>query len=92
MEQYIIYSNKYSLQERQTKHGKVYDVYFRIYDDKGNYKQKKIGGSKSKTEARERYNLFVAQHCTFETVRPKTAPESPSQPVQRTVKELIPEY
>lgn len=70
--EYIIYSNKYSLQERKTKtSGTVYDVYFRVWDRSGKCIQKKLGGLKTKTEAKFRYNRFVQDHCEFVYDKPK---------------------
>lgn len=78
---YTIYSNKYSLQERETKkHGKVYDVYFRVWDENGKPLQKKLSGFSSKTEAKERYNRFISDNCTFNYNKPpKKVVKSPSQ-------------
>ncbi len=50
-EQYYISSNKYSLQERQTKRGRVYDVVFRIITKDGYEKQKRLSGFANKTLA-----------------------------------------
>ena len=70
--EYIIYSNKYSLHERKTKlNGTVYDVYFRVWDKDGKAIQKKLSGFKTKTEAKQRYNRFVQDHCEFVYDKPK---------------------
>ena len=54
MANFYISSNKYSLQERQTKlNGKVYDVVFRIVTMDGIEKQKKLSGYKTKALAKE---------------------------------------
>lgn len=64
MERYYISSNKYSLQERQTKkHGKVYDLCFRITTLDGREKTKKIGGFQTKTMAKDAYLDFVQKYC-----------------------------
>ena len=44
MIEFYISSTKYTLQERQTKRGKVYDVVFRVVDLSGNEHQKKLCG------------------------------------------------
>lgn len=66
MEKYYILSNKYSIQERQTKkHGKVYDIYFRVVTMDGEYKNKKLSGYSSKSLAKAGYLAFVEECCTF---------------------------
>ena len=61
---FYISSNKYSLQERQTKnYGKVYDVVFRIITLDGEEKQKKLSGYKNKTLAKQAYIDFVTENC-----------------------------
>lgn len=62
-ERYYILSTKYSLQERQTKRGKVYDVVFRVVDLSGNTKQKNLCGYSTKTLAKQAYTDFVTEHC-----------------------------
>lgn len=61
--EYYISSNKYSLQERNTKNGKVYDVFFRIVTLDGIEKQKKLSGFKTKTLAKQGYMEFITQNC-----------------------------
>lgn len=79
---YTIYSNKYSIHERQTaQYGKVYDLYFRVYED-GKQKQKKICGCKTKTEAKEKYNKFIADYCDFQLERPKKVEEKTSEAIE----------
>lgn len=63
MTQYYISSNKYSTRERQTKRGKVYDVYFRIVTLDGVRKPKKLSGFKNKTLAKQGYLDFVTKYC-----------------------------
>ncbi len=66
MEKYYISSTKYSLQERQTKkHGKVYDVVFRIVTMEGDEKQKKLSGFQSKSDAKAAYTQFITDNCTL---------------------------
>ena len=63
-EKYYISSTKYNLQERQTKkHGKVYDVVFRIVTMDGVEKQKRLSGYANKTLAKEAYTDFVTKYC-----------------------------
>ena len=61
--EYYISSTKYSLQERQTKRGKVYDVFFRIVTKDGEEKQKKLSGYANKTLARQAYTDFITEKC-----------------------------
>lgn len=91
MPEYYISSTKYSLQERQTKkHGKVYDVVFRIVTLDGQEKQKKLSGYQTKTLAKQAYTEFVTQHCELVKNNPlkKINPDK-SEP---TVGELIRQY
>ncbi len=60
---YYISSTKYSLQERTTKRGKVYDVIFRIITLDGVEKQKKLSGYTTKTLAKEAYAHFITENC-----------------------------
>ena len=62
-EKYYISSNKYSLQERMTKRGKVYDVVFRITTLDGFEKQKKLSGYFTKALAKQGYMEFVTEYC-----------------------------
>ncbi len=62
--EYYISSTKYSLKERQTKkHGKLYDVIFRIVTLDGYEKQKRLCGYSSKTLAKSAYTEFITKHC-----------------------------
>ena len=64
MAEYYISSNKYSLQERQTKrYGKVYDVVFRIVTKDGEEKQKRLSGYANKTLAKQAYIDFITENC-----------------------------
>ena len=92
--EYIIYSNKYSLHERKTKlYGTVYDVHFRVQDRDGKTIQKKLSGFKTKTEAKQRYNRFVQDHCEFVYDKPKKkAEETPTEAEERTIKSYAAEY
>lgn len=64
MIEFYISSTKYSIRERQTKkHGKVYDVLFRIVTFDGIEKQKKLSGFANKTLAKQGYVDFVTEKC-----------------------------
>ena len=68
MAEFYISSNKYSLQERQTKSGRVYDVYFRIITKDGIEKLKKLSGFKTKSLAKQ---AFIDFCCNCEVVKNK---------------------
>lgn len=64
MEKYYIRSTKYSLTERQTERGKVYDVRFRVVNAITlKESQKRLAGYKTKTLAKQGYADFVTEHC-----------------------------
>ena len=71
-ERYYITSNKYSLQERQSKtKGKVYDVVLRVITMDGQDKQKWLRGYKTKALANAAYMQFVQECCEFLWTNPK---------------------
>ena len=88
--EYYISSNKYSLQERQTKKGKVYDVVFRIVTLDGVEKQKKLSGFANKTLAKQAYLEFVTEKC--ELVKNNPLKQRNPQKEEPFVGELIREY
>lgn len=94
MHQYYISSTKYSLQERQTKkHGKVYDVVFRIVTMDGEEKQKRLSGFTSKADAKAGYTEFITENCTLLKNNPLKKKTSETGSVQAPkVSELIPQY
>lgn len=64
MQKWYIKTTKYSLQERQTAKGKVYDVIFRVIDSVTlEERQKKLSGYKTKTLAKQGYTDFVTAYC-----------------------------
>ena len=81
--EYYISSTKYSLQERQTKKGRVYDVVFRVIDKASlKEKQKKLSGFKSKADARYGYSEFVTEKC-------EVLKEKPRRKLSSTAESLI---
>ena len=68
---YYITSHKYSLQERTTTKGKVYDVVFRVITVDGESKQKWLRGYKTKSLANAAYMQFVDDCCEFVWHNPK---------------------
>lgn len=95
--QYYIRSTKYSVTERQTKkHGKVYDVYFRIVEkDTLADKTKKLSGYPTKKEAKFAHDEFIEKHCELikdfpARVRQKKKEEQEAAPP--TVSELAERY
>jgi integrase len=88
--EYYISSNKYSLQERNSKRGKVYDVMFRIVTLDGVEKQKKLSGYATKTLAKQAYMEFVTEKC--ELVRNNPLKKRNPQKEEPFVGDLIREY
>ena len=88
--EYYISSNKYSLQERMTKRGKVYDIVFRIVTLDGIEKQKKISGFATKALAKQGYLEFVTEKC--ELVKNNPLKKRDIQKEEPLVGELIREY
>lgn len=91
MPQYYISSTKFNIQERQTKkHGRVYDVVFRVVTPDGIEKQKKLSGFSTKALAKEAYAGFVTENCELLKNNPlkKLKPEK----AEPTVSELIAQY
>ena len=94
---YYISSTKYTVQERQTKHGRVYDCVFRITDpDTLETKQKKLSGFKTKTELKEAYTEFVTGHCQLTRAMPKMKAEREAEIAAEhdklLISQLITEY
>lgn len=88
---YYISSTKYAIQERQTKkHGRVYDVVFRITDEQGVTKQKRLSGYKSKAAAKDAYTIFITENCTL--LKNNPLKKRPTQTSRKTVSDLLPLY
>lgn len=90
MAEFYISSNKYSLQERQTKRGKVYDVVFRIVTLDGLEKQKRLSGYSNKTLAKQAYLDFVTNKC--ELVKNNPIKKKNIEKAEPYIGELIQEY
>lgn len=88
--EFYISSTKYSLQERMTRRGKVYDVVFRIVTLDGYEKQKKLSGFSSKTLAKEGYTDFITQKCQLVKNNPIKKKDATKQDL--LVGDLIREY
>jgi integrase len=91
MEHYYISSNKYSLQERQTKRGKVYDVVFRIVTIDGQEKQKRLSGYTTKGLAKQGYLEFVTNYCELVKNNPLKKKANPNKEVL-LVGDLVRQY
>ena len=90
--QYYISSNKYSLQERQTKkNGKVYDLAFRVITIDGEEKQIRRRGFKTKTLAKEYYLQFVTNYCELVKNNPLKKKKGPAKEVL-LVGDLVRQY
>lgn len=88
--EFYISSTKYSLQERMTRRGKVYDVVFRIVTLDGIEKQKKLSGFSSKTLAKQGYTDFVTSKCELVKNNPIKKKDPTKQDL--LVGDLIREY
>lgn len=88
--EFYISSTKYSLQERMTRRGKVYDVVFRIVTLDGIEKQKKLSGFASKTLAKQGYTDFVTSKCELVKNNPIKKKDPTKQDL--LVGDLIREY
>ena len=88
--EFYISSTKYSLQERMTRRGKVYDVVFRIVTLDGYEKQKRLSGFATKTLAKEGYTDFITQKCQLV----KNNPIKKKDPIKQDllVGDLVREY
>ena len=87
---YYISSNKYSLKERVTKRGKVYDVIFRVVTLDGDEMQKRLCGYATKTLAKQAYMEFVTEKC--ELVKNNPLKKKDPQKEEPLVGDLIREY
>lgn len=94
MIEFYISSTKYTLQERQTKRGKVYDVVFRVVDLSGEEHQKKLCGYFTKTAAKEAYADFVTAKCELVKNNPIKKKKSDIEKNRGvyTVKDIFPAY
>lgn len=93
MADFYISSNKYSLQERQTKRGRVYDVLFRIITLDGIEKQKKLSGYSSKALAKQAYLDFITNKCELVKNNPIKKKKAISDGKEElSVENLIPLY
>lgn len=92
-ERYYILSTKYSLQERMTKkHGRVYDVVFRVIDKTTlEATQKKLSGYATKTLAKQAYTDFVTTCCELVKGNPIKKEENTSQE-ELVVSDVVKQY
>lgn len=88
--EYYISSNKYSLIERMTKRGKVYDVRFRVVTLEGKEVHKKLSGFTTKTLAKQAYMEFVTEKC--ELVKNNPLKKKDTNKEDPLVGDLIREY
>lgn len=94
MIEFYISSTKYSLKERQTVRGKVYDVIFRVVTLDGNEKQKSLCGFSTKTAAKQAYADFITEKCELVKNNPLKKKKGASAPkkVEYKLADLYPEY
>lgn len=60
---YLIHSYSHSFRTRDVKAGKVYDVVFRVTDERGNVRQKRLSGFATKQNAEKAFVEYVAKFC-----------------------------
>lgn len=92
-EKFYINSTKYTIKERQTKRGTVYDVIFRVIDTLGNVRQKWLRGFKTKKEANRAYVGFTTAFCTLAKGNTLNQPQTAFDGVTGLqIKDLVPQY
>lgn len=74
---YLIHSYSHSFRTRDVKAGKVYDVVFRVTDERGNVRQKRLSGFATKQNAEKAFVEYVAKFCTLVEDHPSRS-ECPS--------------
>ena len=92
MKKYYIATNKYTVRERITQKGRVFDIVFRIQlASDGSIKQKSLCGFENKTKAKAAYLDFIQKNCltSERPVFPKKIEPTKKEP---TVAELVPQY
>ena len=62
---YLIHSYSHSFCKRDVKAGTVYDVVFRVTDERGNVRQKRLSGFATKQNAEKAFVEYVAKFCTL---------------------------
>lgn len=70
---YFLSSTKYSVVERQTKRGKVYDCRFRLTTAEGKTVNKCLSGYPTKTALKIAYTDFVTKNCELLKNNPEAA-------------------
>lgn len=92
MKKYYILSNKYTIRERITKKGRVYDIIFRVIQaSDGNIKQKSLCGFQTKGKAKTAYLDFIQKNC-LTTARPNFPKKVEQQKIEPTIADIIPIY
>lgn len=63
MKKYYISTNKFNIQERMTKKGKVFDIFFYVTTLDGKYTHKRLSGFATKAKAKAAFLDFVQEEC-----------------------------
>ena len=91
MSDFYITSSKFSIRERKTKRGKVYDAIFRIVDKTdGSVRQKTLAGYSTKSAAKVAYNEFVEDYCEY--IRKSPFAKKTRTADEPTIRELCYKY
>ena len=69
---YYIKSTEYYIRERKTNRGIVYDVRFRVFDERGVQTLKSLSGFASSKLAKKAYADFVAENCVTKPIAVET--------------------
>lgn len=92
MKKYFIITNKYTVRERITGNGKVYDIIFRVIQAvDGITKQKSLCGFQTKAKAKLAYMEWIQKNCSTEA-RPTPQKKVGTTKKDPTVSELIAQY
>lgn len=90
MEKLYILTTKYSMVERKTKAGTVYDVIFRVIDATGTERKKRLCGYSAKRLAKAAHDKFITENC--EVVQKSLIRKKPDTKRVPLVGELIQQY
>lgn len=92
MKKYFIFTNKYTVRERITGNGKVYDIIFRVMQAvDGITKQKSLCGFQTKAKAKLAYMAWIQKNCSTEA-RPTPQKKVDTTKKDPTVAELVAQY
>lgn len=92
MKKYYIFTNKYTIRERITKQGRVFDIVFRVVQAvDGTIKQKTLCGYQTKAMAKSAYLDWIQKNC-LPGQAPRISKVVEQAKREPTVTDLVPEY